>query len=108
MGETTGYGFVLSFNGLPFGETTEHAFVHGFELGQLWQRMRSGTESEIEGTFHAINREAIERACAAEGWSVTITDATDETGKIYDTWVVVKLTKATRARSNPNGLRVVQ
>lgn len=50
---------------MPFGDSPEHAFVHGVEFGQLWQRMRSGTESEISGTFHTANREVIERACAA-------------------------------------------
>lgn len=34
-GENIGYGLVVSFSDLPYGETTEHAFVHGVELGQL-------------------------------------------------------------------------
>lgn len=107
MGEDSKYGLVVSFTGLPFGDSPEHAFVHGVEFGQLWQRMRSGAEAEIEGTFHASNREVIERACAAEGWASVCSMATDESGKKYDEWIFVKMSKTAKAKPNPHGLRVV-
>jgi 1,4-alpha-glucan branching enzyme len=95
------YGLVLSFTGLEFGETTEHAYVHGFEMGQLWQRMRGGHEAEIAECFHASNRVAIERAATSQGWMVEVTPTE------YAEWIDVKLTKAKPATSNPHGLRVV-
>lgn len=99
--QSSGFGLVVSFSGLPFGDNTEHAFVHGVEFGQLWQRMCSGTESEISGTFHTANRDVIERACAAEGWTVEV-KPTD-----YDEWIEATISKTTKARTNPRGLRVV-
>lgn len=107
-GDSIEYGLVFSFSDLPFGETTEHAFVHGVELGQLWQRMRSGSEAEIEGTFHAINRTAIERCAAADGWEVEFKDATDESGASYNEWLFAALKKVAVAPPNPHGLRVVR
>jgi len=101
-----GYGLLVSFAGLPFGDNAEHAFVHGVEFGQLWQRMRSGSEAEIEGTFHSVNRMAIERAAAAEGWICEFSDVADET-KTFDGWVNAKLRKVATAKPNPHGLRVV-
>lgn len=100
--EGASYGLVLSFGGLDFGETTEHAFVHGFELGQIWQRMESGAEAEIEVTIHTINVEALRRAAAADGWSIDV-----RTTEI-DEWSRATMTKGKSLdRANPHGLRVV-
>ena len=99
--QSSGFGLVVSFSGLPFGDSPEHAFVHGVEFGQLWQRMRSGTDSEISGTFHTANREVIERACAAEGWTIEV-KLTD-----YAEWITATLSKTAKTRTNPRGLRVV-
>lgn len=101
-----GYSLLVSFAGLPFGDNPEHAFVHGVEFGQLWQRMRYGSEAEIEGTFHAVNRMAIERAAAAEGWTCEFSIVTDET-TTFDGWVNVVLRKVATAKPNPRGFRVV-
>jgi 1,4-alpha-glucan branching enzyme len=100
------YGLVLSFTGLEFGETTEHAFVYGFEMGQLWERMRSGREAEIIGTFNAVNKTAIERACAADGWEADFTPCRDEVGNDYPAHVFATLRKTKKAQPNPHGLRV--
>lgn len=94
------WGLVLSFTGLDFGETTEHAFVHGVEFGQILQRMLESREAEIEQLIHTINCTAIERACAAQGWSAEFRDMADG----YTTAV---LRKTSAARPNPHGLRVV-
>lgn len=95
------YGLIISFSGVDFGSDPEHAFVHGVEWGQLWQRMRSGTEAEIEQCFHTANRVLIERAAAADGWDVQITPTE------FAEWINVKLAKQRAARQNPHGLRVV-
>lgn len=97
-----GWGLVLSFAGVEFGNDTEHAFVHGFEAGQIWQRMTCGHEAEIETTAHRANRELLTRAAAAEGWAVEI-KPTD-----YAEWIDVRLTKTGSAKPNPRGLRVVR
>ena len=107
-GKSANFGLLVSFRDLPFGETTEQAFVHGMELGQLWQRMRSGQEAEIDGTFHSINRTAIERCAVADGWDVEFRAATDETGQSYDGWLFASLKKVANAKTNPHGLRVVK
>lgn len=103
----TAWGIRLSFAGLPFGENTEHAFVHGFELGALYEKMTAGAVAEIEQTVHTINLEAIRRACAAEGWSMT-EDACTADGQAIEGWTNVKLTKAAAAKHNPRGIRVIR
>ncbi|ADJ21944.1 hypothetical protein Hden_1537 [Hyphomicrobium denitrificans ATCC 51888] len=103
----TAYDLVVSFSGLYGTMPEEHAFVHGCEFGQLWQRMTSGSEAEIEGTFHSANRVVIERACVSQGWSAEFEDAKDDDGKSYDEWLFVKLKKVKSASHNPHGLRVV-
>lgn len=60
--EETSYDLVLSFSGLYETMPEEYAFVHGVEFGQLWSRMASGAEAEIEVTTHEANREVIARA----------------------------------------------
>lgn len=100
------WGLRLSFAGLPFGETPEHAYVNGFELGQLWRRVTSGVEAEIAETMHAENAEAVRRMAAAEGWTVEIVPALAD-GKPVEGWVEIAMTKVASARPNPHGLRVV-
>lgn len=107
-GQSTGFGLVLSFSGLYPTMAEEHAFVHGVEFGKLWERMVGGSESEIEGTFHAANRMIIERASASQGWDCEIRDATDEAGSSYSEWLFVKLTKTRAAKPNPHGLKVIK
>lgn len=101
------WGLLLSFSGLYPTMPEEHAFVHGFEFGEIWTRMRGGHEAEIEGTFHTANRTILERACAAGGWNIEIDGCTDESGKTYGEWMTVKMQKAKAASANPHGLRVV-
>lgn len=86
------WGLVLSFSGLDYGKNTEHAFVHGFEVGQIWERMKSGREAEIEATVHSINDEVFRRAAAADGWNIEITPS-DADGVAVPGWSDVKLTK---------------
>jgi hypothetical protein len=100
--EQQSWGLVLSFTGLNYGETTEHAFVYGFEVGGIYERMKSGREAEIETTVHAINEEIYRRAAAAEGWGIEIKPSGT------DGWSELKLTKKRAAVVNPNGLRVVR
>lgn len=98
--ETT-YGLVLSFSGLYETMPEEHAFVHGVEFGQLWARMASGAEAEIETTTHEANREVIARAAAAKGWEL------DCTPSGTPTWDFTTLRKVRAEKPNPHGLRVV-
>lgn len=100
------WGLRLSFEGLSFGKTPEHAYVNGFELGQLWSRVTSGTEAEIVATMHAENDEAVRRMAAAEGWVVSVAPALAD-GVPIEGWVEVSMTKVINARPNPHGLRVV-
>jgi len=100
--QETSYGLVLSFSGLDYGASAEHAFVHGFEVGQIWQRMRSGAEAEISAMIHTINRVVIERAAAADGWDCEITTTS------IPEWSEVALTKRRAAMANPHGFQVVK
>lgn len=108
QGEDQGWGLALSFAGLfpPAADGAaspeEVAFVLGFEVGQIWQRMCDGREAEIRQTCQSQNRIVIERAAAARGWTVEITQTA------YPEWVDVTLVKAGPARYNPHGLRVVE
>ena len=96
------FGLVLSFSGLYPTMPEEHAFVHGVEFGQLWHRMSSGDEAEIETTTHTENREVIARAAAAKGWEVECTPSGTPT------WDFTKLCKVRAERPNPHGLRAVK
>lgn len=99
--EETSYGLVLSFTGLYESIEEEHAFVHGFEAGKIWTRMKSGLEAEIEATTHAVNRVVIERAAIADGWVCEIKPTGTEG------WDYINLRKVSAAKINPHGLRVV-
>jgi hypothetical protein len=104
--EAAGWGLVVSFGDLYQTMPEEHAFCHGVEFGCLWARMKSGTEAEIEGTFHSENKTVIERACASQGWSVTFEPSLCD-GIAIDGWLTVKMKKTKAATHNPHGLRVV-
>lgn len=99
----TNYGLVLSFFGLYDNFPEECAFVHGVELGALWERMRAGNVAEIESTTHERNRAVIYRAAEASGWEASI-EPTDSEG-----WDFTKLRKVRDATTrNPHGLRLIR
>lgn len=95
--DTSGWQLLVAF------PDESPSFVHGFEAGRIWQRMKVNDEAEIWATTHPENREVIRRMADAEGWSVEVTP-TDVEG-----WDRTLLTKrsAPRERPNPHGLRVV-
>ena len=97
----TSYGLVLSLSGLYPSIQEEHAFVHGVEFGQLWHRMSSGREAEIELATHEANREVIARAAAAKGWALECKPSGTPT------WDFTTLRKTKTERPNPHGLRAV-
>ena len=91
------YGLVVSFAGQP------PEFVYGFELGGIWQRMKSGQEAEISVTTHTVNREILQRMAVADGWRCDIKASE------VDGWDYTELTKTKKLdRPNPHGLRVVE
>lgn len=69
--------------------------------------MRSGLTAEITGTYNAINKIAIERCCAADGWEVEFKPCRDEAGVEYPAHIFATLKKVRKAQANPHGLRVV-
>jgi squalene cyclase len=104
MSEGGSWGLLVAF---PDGSPS---FVHGFEAGQISERLTNGRESEIENlTVHAANEEVIRRLCIAQGWECTFDACKDEEEKVYDTYRVVTLRKVSLPPSqfNPHGLRVV-
>jgi hypothetical protein len=104
MSENASYLLLVAF---PDGSPS---FVHGFEAGQIWRRMREGREAEIENlTVHAANEEVVRRMAVSEGWECEFEPCKDETEKVYETYRVVTLRKVakTTAKTNPHGLRVV-
>jgi hypothetical protein len=103
---SAGWELVVSFSGLYPTMEQEHAFVHGVEYGMLWNRIQSGQEAEIEGTFHVSNRTVIERTCASQGWDVEFSKCEAE-GQSFDEWLFAKLTKKKAAIHNQHGLRIV-
>lgn len=97
------YGLVLSFFGLYENFPEECAFVHGVELGALWERMQAGHVAEFESTTHERNRGIIQRAAEASGWEADIKPSG------ADGWDFTKLRKVRAATTlNPHGLRVVK
>jgi len=92
------YGLLVSF------PDQSPNFVHGFEAGQIWQRLESGSELEIEATTHVDNREVIRRMADQCGFETDIRP-TDVEG-----WDQTTLTKRRPARQRPNpyGLRLVE
>jgi hypothetical protein len=98
--DDTTYDLVLSFSGLYPTMEQEHAFFDGVEFGQIWARMSSGAEAEIETTTHETNREVIARAAAAKGWTV-------ECKPVTAGWDSTTLRKVRAEKPNPHGLRVV-
>jgi hypothetical protein len=94
---TTKYRLLVSF------PDDSASFAHGFEAGQIWQRMGDGDLAELELTTHTANREVIRRMADNLGWDVEVL-ASDIEG-----WDYTKLVKRRpeRQRANPHGLRVV-
>jgi len=104
MTDKEGWGLLVAF---PDGSPS---FVHGFEAGQIWQRIRDGREAEIEKlTVHSANEEVIRRMAITDGWECEFEPCKDETEKVYDTYRVVTLRKVGKASAivNPHGLRIV-
>lgn len=101
------HGLLVSFTGLEFGDNAEQAYVNGWEMGQIWERMRSGREAEISATVRGSNRAVLERCCVSEGWQAEFTEAKDDADNIYPEWMFVTLRKVASAKQNPRGLRVV-
>ena len=97
MGDNAEYGLIVSF------EDQSASYVHGFEVGQIHQRMNSGTEAEFDVMIHAANKETLTRMTIAYGWSVTFTPTE------YPEWIEAAFEKTRKApdRPNPVGLRVV-
>lgn len=95
--DDTAFGLIVSF------PDQSASFVHGFEMGQLWQRMEHGAEAEITATVHDENREVIVRSADALGWSAEI-----RTSSVFG-WAEATLVKRrpSRLRPNPHGLRIV-
>ena len=91
------YGLLVSF------PDQSPSFVHGFEAGQLWERMDRGSALEIEATTHRENREVIRRMADQCGFDAEI-QPTEVEG-----WDQTTLTKRRpeRQRPNPRGLRIV-
>jgi hypothetical protein len=99
------WGLIVAF---PDGSPS---FVHGFEAGQLVERMQRGDKAEFERIMiHAANEEVIRRMCVAYGWECEFEPCKDETDQVYETYRMVTLrkVKAESGRPNPHGLRVVQ
>lgn len=96
-----GWGLMLSFTGLLETMPEEAAFTHGFEVGGIWQRMRSGLETEVEETVNEANKTIFERAAAGQGWSI-------EWVPISDGYATLKLKKVAASKANPHGLRIVK
>jgi hypothetical protein len=77
---------------VPFPDAS-HSFVHGFEAGQLWQRMVEG-EAEIENpvAYHVANRLVFERMAAAQGYDMEAEPCFDG-GDVCNTWFVATFRK---------------
>lgn len=78
-------------------------FVNGFEAGQLWERMRSGKEAEIEVTTHTENREVIARMADQYGFALEVEESD------IDGWdnTILSKKRPQRTTPNPHGLRLV-
>lgn len=95
--ENAEYGLIVSF------EDQSASYVHGYEAGGIWERMRSGTVAEIETVVHAENRETLTRMATVEGWSIELKPTE------VDGWLSMSMAKQSKPldRPNPHGLRVV-
>lgn len=72
------YGLVLRF------DSDEPEFTHGFEVGQIWERLTH--EPGFEGPIHAENAEMVMRIAEARGCDFSGEDAGDG-------WMHVRLLK---------------
>lgn len=96
-GDESSYALIVSF------DDQSESYVHGFEAGGIWQRMKAGAEAEIEAMVHTANRETLSRMAIAEGWTVEFKPTS------LEEWTEMEMvkTKAPSERANPHGLRVV-
>jgi hypothetical protein len=100
-----GYSLIVSF------PDQSPSFCHGFEAGQLWERMcrfpiglPPDGVADIETITRIENREVIRRMADNRGWQVE-TKKTDVEG-----WDATTLRKVAPppTRPNPHGLRIVR
>lgn len=66
-------------------------FVHGFEAGMIWQRMRAGEQHIDAITVHAENREVLQRMADAEGYEAAFFTITD-----CDEWLNLEMSRRPR------------
>lgn len=82
-----------------------HSFVHGFEAGQIWAQLDSGSVEPIDRGFHtglpvhSANMVVIQRMAQVRGFKV-------ETKPSEDGWTGLLLTYVGEGRTKP-ALRVV-
>lgn len=62
---------------MPFVDESP-SFVHGFEIGQMWERMKH-SEKIKDQLFHTVNTNQVEMMCKRFHYTCTIE-------KIDDTW----------------------
>ena len=97
------FGLILSLGNLPYERTTEHAFVQGFEAGQLWHRMTIGSETKIETVIRSSNLEVAKRMVAVNNWNIEAIPCGIDTE-----WTKIILAKdKPKAKKNPFGIRLV-
>lgn len=89
-----GYGLVFSF------PDQSPSFVHGFEAGEWWQKMRAAKNMDVDsfGTFggfpiHAANEGVIIQMAKYYGFRAIIAPCTDQTGAEYPEWTNVRFEK---------------
>lgn len=85
-------------------EDQSPSFVHGFEAGTIWEKLRHSKVYSIEMTVHDENVETIRRMAVAEGWDAEFTPSEVEG------WTYLRLERSTKNTDlpNPNGLSVVK
>lgn len=101
----TDRGLIISF------PDQSESFVLGYDAGILDERMRHGSDPEIElYRIHAANEELVRRMCIAYGWTCEFDPCRDETGQSYDGFRLVTMRKTSTPpeRANPHGLRVAK
>ena len=64
-----------------------HSYVHGFEAGMIYQRIKDG-ECLIEEQVHSANIKTLDEMATAEGFSIEWQGVPD-----YPTYSVVKMQK---------------
>jgi hypothetical protein len=85
MTDVVQYDLVVAF------DDDSASFVHGFEAGGLWEKMKLAPAS-IEKTVHTANETTIRRMARAEGYSI------DWRNSDVDGWAYLVLTKTMLAK----------